>query len=78
VELVRRLGSTPQQRGSLNNATCPDIFEISDGNFAVIGTDLTDELRGKLPVGSAVADYERIVSITRQTLIDARRDIPHI
>ena len=76
MEIVRRLGLTPQERGSLSNATCPDIFELSDGSFAVIGTDYTDELDAKLPVGAARADYERIVVITRETLVAARPDIP--
>ena len=76
VEIVRRLGRTPQERGSLNNGTCPDIFELDDGRFAVIGTDLTEDLDGKLPPGSARADYERIVVITRETLVYAKGDIP--
>jgi hypothetical protein len=76
VDFVRRLGRTPQQRGSLNNGTCPDIFELSDGSFAVIGTDRTDELESKLPPGAARADYERIVVVTRDTLVYAKRDIP--
>jgi hypothetical protein len=76
VEFVRRLGLSPQERGSLTNTTCPDIFELSDGRFAVIGTDLTDELEAKLPAGAARAGYERIVVITRDTLISAKADIP--
>ena len=76
VEILRRLGRTPKERGSLNNGTCPDIFELNDGRFAVIGTDLTEDLEGKLPPGAARADYERIVVITRETLVSARRDIP--
>jgi hypothetical protein len=76
VELLRRLGRTPQERGSLNNGTCPDIFELSDGRFAIIGTDLTEELEGKLPPDAGRADYERIVVITRETLLSARGDIP--
>jgi len=76
VEFVRRLGRTPQERGSLNNGTCPDIFELSDGRFAVIGTDLTEDLEGKLPPGAGRADYERIVVITRETLVSAKGDIP--
>ena len=76
MEFVRRLGSTPHERGSLNNATCPDLFEMSDGNFAVIGTDLTAELEGKLPAGAARAAHERIVVITRETLVAAKSDIP--
>ncbi|GLW28175.1 hypothetical protein Areg01_11150 [Actinoplanes regularis] len=76
MEFVRRLGLSPQDRGSLSNGTCPDIFELSDGNFAVIGTDCTEDLEAKLPTGAARANYERIVVITRETLVAARRDIP--
>lgn len=76
VKIVRRLGLTPQQRGSLTNGTCPDIFELDNGDFAVIGTDRTDELDAVLPPDAARADYERIVVITRATLVGARPDIP--
>lgn len=76
VEFVRRLGLSPQERGSLNNGTCPDILELSTGDFAVIGTDATDQLESKLPPGAARADYERIVIVSRETLLAAKRDIP--
>jgi hypothetical protein len=76
VEFVRRLGKSPQERGSLNNVTCPDIFELSDGSFAVIGTDMTECLEGVLPANAGRADYERIVVIPRETLVAAREDIP--
>jgi hypothetical protein len=75
VKIVRRLGTTPRQRGSLNNGTCPDIFETDDGRFAVIGDDMTDELRGLLPT-DARADGARIVVVTRETMLAARWDIP--
>jgi hypothetical protein len=78
VKVLRRLGSTPQERGSLNNGTCPDIFELSTGDFAIIGTDATDSLDGNLPPGAARADYERIVVVSRRTLLDAKRDIPDL
>ncbi|MGW7203885.1 hypothetical protein [Streptomyces sp. NPDC054837] len=55
---------------------CPDILELSDGSFAVIGTDRTDELDGRLPTDASRADYERIVVITRETLLRAKQDIP--
>ncbi|MEU8231339.1 hypothetical protein AB0C12_17230 [Actinoplanes sp. NPDC048967] len=76
MEFVRRLGKSPQERGSLNSVTCPDIFELSDGSFAVMGTDMTEVLEGALPPGAGRADYERIVVITRETLVAARGDIP--
>jgi hypothetical protein len=76
VDFVRRLGKSPQERGSLSQSSCPDIFELSNGSFAVIGTDMTDELDGSLPADASRADYERIVVITRETLIAAHGDIP--
>jgi hypothetical protein len=60
----------------MNNATCPDIFELTDGRFAIIGTDLTEELDSVLPSDAARADYERIVVITRETMLSAKKDIP--
>lgn len=74
--ILRRLGIPPTARGSATNCSCPDIFELSDGNFAVIGTDRTEELSGLLLPDAAVADYERIVVISRSTLVAARSDIP--
>jgi hypothetical protein len=46
AKIERRIGSTPQQRGSLNNGTCPDVFELTSGDFAIIGDDcpITDEV----------------------------------
>jgi hypothetical protein len=52
------------------------VFELSDGSFAVIGTEATDALTPLLPADAARADYERIVVIDRETLIRAKRDIP--
>lgn len=76
MKIVRRLGDSPRQRGSVTGETCPDLFELSDGSFAVIGTDRTEELDALLPADAARADYERIVVITRDTLLRARADIP--
>lgn len=76
MKIVRRIGASPRQRGSLSGETCPDIFELSDGNFAVIGTEATASLEGELPADAARADYERIVVISRETLVRARVDIP--
>ncbi|MFE6483951.1 hypothetical protein ACFVGN_13590 [Streptomyces sp. NPDC057757] len=76
MKIVRRIGASPRERGSATAETCPDIFELSDGNFAVIGTDATDRLDSELPADAARADYERIVVISRETLIRAKVDIP--
>ncbi|MGV9452380.1 hypothetical protein [Streptomyces sp. NPDC003635] len=76
MKIVRRIGASPRERGSLSGETCPDIFELSDGNFAVIGTEATAALTDELPPGASRADYERIVVISRETLIRAKAEIP--
>ncbi|MDQ7906145.1 hypothetical protein RB614_16660 [Phytohabitans sp. ZYX-F-186] len=76
LTIARRLGPSPRSRGSIDEHTCPDIFELGDGRFAVIGTDMTSELDGALPADAGRADYERIVVISRDTLVMARAEIP--
>ncbi|QOV35050.1 hypothetical protein IM697_33960 [Streptomyces ferrugineus] len=75
-QIIRRIGVPPSHRGSTGGGNCPDIFELADGSFAVIGTDATDSLDPDLPSDASRADYERIVVITRETLIRAKADIP--
>ncbi|MET7452375.1 hypothetical protein ABZT03_10855 [Streptomyces sp. NPDC005574] len=76
MKIVRRIGVPPSARGSSSGSTCPDVFELSDGNFAVIGTEATEALDGELPADAGRADYERIVIVSRETLIRAKADIP--
>ncbi|WP_030038967.1 hypothetical protein [Streptomyces resistomycificus] len=75
-QIIRRIGVPPCDRGSTGGGNCPDIFELADGSFAVIGRDATDSLDPDLPADASRADYERIVVITRDTLIRAKADIP--
>ncbi|KAA0922395.1 hypothetical protein [Streptomyces apricus] len=76
MKIIRRIGPSPRKRGSISGETCPDIFELSDGSFAIIGTDATEALQDELPADAARADHERIVVISRETLIRAKADIP--
>jgi hypothetical protein len=73
--ILRRVGLPPAARGSATACTCPDIFELTDGNFAVIGTDRTTEIKHELPPDAGVAPYEKIVVITRETLMAAVKDL---
>ncbi|MEU5897148.1 MULTISPECIES: hypothetical protein [Streptomyces] len=77
-DITRRIGASPRQRGSLDGNTCPDIFELSDGTFAVIGADRTAALDSRLPADAGRSCDERIVVITRETLIRAKIDIPDV
>jgi hypothetical protein len=75
---TRRLGSnraTPVSRCA-GGASCPDILEMESGDFAVIGTDITDEASAKLLPGSGCGPGERVVRIPRATLVLARAEIP--
>ncbi|MGW0834449.1 hypothetical protein [Streptomyces prunicolor] len=79
MKILRRLGKPPAQRqeeSSTTGQTCPDIFELSNGDFAVVGTEATDALDPELPDDASRADYERIVIVSRRTMIDAKADIP--
>ena len=78
IEIVRRLGPETLARGykcvSLQN--CPDLFESASGSFVVIGRDVTEELKARLPEGSGCGPDERIIEIPRRTLVLAKADIP--
>lgn len=77
MRAIRRLGVTPVERDDTTNVSgSPDILELEDGSFAVIGVDITDEI-GLQPLPDArCAPDERIVRITRKTLLSAKKDIP--
>jgi len=74
---LRRLGPDPHANGaqSVGCRGCPDIFELASGDFAVIGTDITDAT-GMLPPTAGCGPDERIVRIPRKTLVLAKSDIP--
>lgn len=75
--MTRRLGRSPTELGNTDRASgCPDIWELDNGDIAVIGRDLTDAYARRLPPSAVVADDERLVVIPRNTLISAKTDIP--
>lgn len=74
----QRIGPDPHANGQESIACdgCPDILELDDGNFAIIGVDITDKAIGKLPPTAGCGPDERIVFIPRDLLTRARPDIP--
>jgi hypothetical protein len=73
----RRLGPSPQEGGESNGREeCPDVWELDNGDFAVIGRDLTTNYATRLPDTVMVARDERVVIIPRNTLLGAKADIP--
>ncbi|GAB3687821.1 hypothetical protein GCM10028793_02590 [Nocardiopsis oceani] len=77
AEMKRRLGASPAELGNTDRlGKCPDIWELDNGDIAVIGSDLTDSYAPRLPEGVAIAENERLVVIPRSTIISAKSDIP--
>lgn len=75
---LHRLGPDPHANGAQTTSGmgCPDIIALGDGDFAVIGVDITAQSVGKLPPTVSCGPDERIVRIPRKTLVMAKPDIP--
>ncbi|WSW80523.1 hypothetical protein OG390_38025 [Streptomyces sp. NBC_00996] len=76
MSIRRRVGLPPRQRGSLCGETCPDIFELTDSRFAVVGTERTADIRRRYPALRELDPGEIIVVIDRHTLMCAKAFIP--
>ncbi len=78
IKFSHRLGSDPHANGAqtIGCRGCPDIWELENGGFAVIGIDITDKAIHKLPTTAGCGPDERIVFIPRNLLVNAKRDIP--
>ncbi|MFJ8476142.1 hypothetical protein [Kitasatospora sp. NPDC094011] len=75
--LTRRLGRSPAELGTTGGRDgCPDIWELDNGDVAVIGRDLTAAYRARLPEDLVVGEDECLVVIPRITLLSAKEDLP--
>lgn len=52
---------------------CPDVFELSSGDYAVIGLDVSESI--VLPADAGRSATERVVLVPRDVLLDAFRDL---
>ena len=79
---TRRLGKDPSTLPELADHkcsalfNCPDIWELSDGDFAVIGLRKTKELKQLLPESAYCGPEEEIVIVPRVIFTLAKQDIP--
>ena len=78
MDFLRRLGPDPHANGATTPAldNCPDVWELDTGDFAIIGIEMTPELKGKLPPTASCGPDERIVLVPRRILVGAKADIP--
>ncbi|MFD8966756.1 hypothetical protein ACFV0C_17445 [Streptomyces sp. NPDC059568] len=72
----RRLGKSAKELGnSTEDDECPDIWQLDNGDIAVIGRDLTSHYAPRLPEGVVLAADERLVVIPGNMLSAAKADI---
>jgi hypothetical protein len=77
ASMVRRLGKSAKELGQTGGRdSCPDIWELDNGDIAVIGRDLTDAYASRLPDDVTIYHDERLVIIPPATLVAAKADIP--
>ncbi|GAA0504095.1 hypothetical protein GCM10011581_25550 [Saccharopolyspora subtropica] len=73
----RRLGKSAAELDKTGGRTgCPDIWELDNGDIAVIGRDLTESYAPRLPDGVTIAPDERLVVIPHVMIVAAKEDIP--
>lgn len=75
----RRLGKSAKELGCTGGQDgCPDIWELDNGDVAVIGRDLTRAYKARLPGGVVIADDESLVIIPGKMMRSAKKDIPDV
>ncbi|MGW2329160.1 hypothetical protein ACWC5C_25855 [Streptomyces sp. NPDC001700] len=74
---VRRLGKTAQELNtSDDDEDCPDIWQLDNGDVAIIGRDLTAAYADRLPHDVRIGQDERLVVIPGVMLSAAKQNIP--
>ena len=77
ADFRRRLGKSALELGDTQaDPSCPDIWELDNGDVAVIGRDLTAAYAHRLPTGVSIGGDERLVVIPRNMIMAAKPDIP--
>jgi hypothetical protein len=78
MKILRRIGPDPHANGRKSSSAsgCPDILELENGDFAIIGIDITEQAIGILPSSAGCGPDERIVRLPRGVLTGARPEIP--
>lgn len=76
AEFTRRLGKSALELGDTKaDPTCPDIWEMSNGDIAVVGRDVTSAYHERLPTDVSIGHDERLVIIPGRMLRAAKPDI---
>jgi len=77
ANFLRRLGKSAHELGTTGgNASCPEIWELDNGDIAIIGAELTKSYKTRLPYGVSIDPGESLIVIPRSTIVSAKADIP--
>lgn len=72
----RRLGKTAAELGNSRTTNdCPDIWELDNGDIAIVGRDMTMVFADRLPSDVRIGVDERLVVIPGNMLRAAKPDI---
>jgi hypothetical protein len=70
----RRVGLAPSERADCTSSgNCPDVFELENGDYAIVGRDVSFVL--ELPADAGRSEAERIVLAPRTVMMAAARDL---
>lgn len=77
---MRRIGSSPAERGSTGYNNCPDVFEVPTGDFLVIGKVVLDfdarfSAERLREMGASVGPDEEPVLVPRECLLAAAKQL---
>ena len=77
LQFLRRFGPDPHLNGQLTAACngCPDVWELENGDIAIIGVRITEAAKAGLPATAGCGPDEEIVLVPRNILLAARADI---
>ncbi|WP_245646220.1 hypothetical protein [Nocardiopsis trehalosi] len=60
------------------NDDCPEIWELDNGDVAIVGRDVTERFGDRLPAGLTIGADERMVVIPGVMLRSAKPDIADV
>jgi len=77
MQLLRRISTDVKELNldSPGGNRCPEVWELDSGDFAVIGSDITEKAKNMLPKESILSDDERIVLVPKEVLRSAKPNI---
>jgi hypothetical protein len=73
--MYRRLGRSANAL-CVGGFQCPQVLEMPDGDFAVVGKIITDEAKQQIPAGLGIGPDEGVVKVPRRVMADVRSELP--